>query len=259
MNNPIMEASSVSTLDPTMVRALERGMDPARVPAHVAIIMDGNGRWATRQGQERLAGHHEGYRTLRDVLMHAKELGVQYLTVYAFSTENWRRPESEVSGLMTLLATAARDELRTMVQNNVRFRIAGRVHELNDELRQALVSAVEFTQGNTGIVLTLAVNYGGRAEIVDAVRRLVADGVPPEQIDEEAIAARLYNPEIPEPDLVIRTAGEMRSSNFLTWQSAYSELVVLPCSWPEFDEEQLIDAVLEYQRRTRKFGGISSN
>lgn len=218
--------------------------------------MDGNGRWAKRKGLGRLLGHREGYKTLRRVLLAASELGIRYLTVYAFSAENWRRPESEVSGLMKLIETAAREELRTMHRNNVRVRVAGRLGEVPAGLREALEHGIETTSKNTGITFTLAVNYGGRAEIVDAVRDLVGSGVGPNEIDEEAIAAHLYNPDQPEPDLMIRTAGEMRWSNFLLWQGAYCELYVTEKTWPEFGEPELIEAVRTYQARTRKFGAV---
>lgn len=226
------------------------------LPQHVAIIMDGNGRWARSKGWGRLLGHREGYRTLRRVLLAASELGVRYLTVYAFSAENWRRPQDEVSGLMALIEQAAKDELRTMHQNNVRVKVAGRLEDVPETLRRALVAGIETTRANSGITFTLAVNYGGRAEIVDAVRDIVASGVEPEDITEELISAHLYNPEQPEPDLMVRTAGEMRWSNFLIWQSAYCELFVTDVAWPDFQPVHLLEAVREYQRRTRKFGAV---
>ncbi len=218
--------------------------------------MDGNGRWAKAKGWARLLGHREGYRRLRKVLLDASELGIEYLTVYAFSAENWRRPQDEVDGLMRLIEGAARDELRAMHQNGVRVAVAGRTDELPEGLRRALEEGVETTAENRGITFTLAVNYGGRAEIVDAVRDLVASGIEPGDVTEEIISAHLYNPHHPEPDLIVRTAGEMRVSNFLLWQGAYAELYVTPKTWPEFGTEELLDAVLTYQRRHRKFGGV---
>ncbi|MBS1717756.1 MAG: di-trans,poly-cis-decaprenylcistransferase [Armatimonadetes bacterium] len=218
--------------------------------------MDGNGRWARRNGLARLLGHREGYRALRGVLLTAAELGIKYLTVYAFSAENWRRPSDEVDGLMKLIEKAARDELRAMHQNNVRVNVSGRIDEVPAGLRNALESGVETTKDNTGITFTLAVNYGGRAEIVDAIKRIVQDGVKAEDISEELVQKYLYNPQHPDPDLMIRTAGEMRWSNFLIWQAAYAELVVTDVTWPEFGETQLLGAVKEYQRRTRKFGAV---
>jgi len=243
-------------MNPTQQQADQRGIDLQALPVHVAVIMDGNGRWANKKGLGRLLGHREGYRTLRSVLLNASELGIRYLTVYAFSAENWRRPSDEVDGLMKLIERAARDELRVMHKNNVRVRVAGRLEELPPTLREALESGIETTQNNTGITFTLAVNYGGRAEIVDAVRDIVASGMEPEQVTEELIAAHLYNPDIPEPDLMIRTAGEMRWSNFLIWQAAYSELFVTDRTWPEFELDHLLSAVEAYQRRVRKFGGL---
>lgn len=232
-------------------------MDLAALPRHVGVIMDGNGRWAKAKGWARLLGHREGYRRLRKVLLDASELGIEYLTVYAFSAENWRRPQDEVDGLMRLIEGAARDELRAMHQNGVRVAVAGRTEELPAGLRRALEDGVETTRANTGITFTLAVNYGGRAEIVDAIKDLVAAGIEPEDVTEEIVSAHLYNPDHPEPDLIIRTAGEMRVSNFLLWQGAYAELYVTPKTWPEFGTDELLDAVLTYQRRTRKFGGVA--
>lgn len=245
--------------DPNDVRTLaeQLGLDLKRLPRHVGIIMDGNGRWATQRGMPRLLGHREGYKTLRTVLLAANDIGIQYLTVYAFSAENWRRPEEEVSGLMDLITQAAIDELRVMHQNNVRVLVAGRIEEVPQRLQEALRKGVETTANNTGITFTLAINYGGRAEVVDAVRRLLAEGARPDEITEEAISERLYLPDVPEPDLLIRTAGEMRLSNFLLWQGAYAELVVLPMPWPEFDAQALIGACRQYQSRVRKFGGVS--
>lgn len=232
------------------------GIQLDALPVHAAIIMDGNGRWARKRGLARLLGHREGYKTLRRVLLDCADVGIHYLTVYAFSSENWRRPAEEVAGLMKLIETAARDELRAMHQNNVRVRIAGRIHELPEGLQKALQDGVSLTAGNTGITFTLAVNYGGRAEIVDAVRQLVKSGAKPDDITEESIAANLYNPDIPDPDLMIRTAGEMRWSNFLVWQSSYCELFVTYKTWPEFGTEQLLEAIDQYQTRTRKFGAV---
>lgn len=243
-------------MNPTQQQADRRGIDLQALPVHVAVIMDGNGRWANKKGLGRLLGHREGYRTLRSVLLNASELGIRYLTVYAFSAENWRRPSDEVDGLMKLIERAARDELRVMHKNNVRVRVAGRLDELPPSLREALESGIETTKNNTGITFTLAVNYGGRAEIVDAVRDIVASGMEPEQVTEELIAAHLYNPDIPEPDLMIRTAGEMRWSNFLIWQAAYAELFVTESTWPEFELDHLLSAVEAFQRRIRKFGGL---
>lgn len=219
--------------------------------------MDGNGRWAQQRGLPRLLGHREGYKTLRSVLLNASERGVRYLTVYAFSAENWRRPKDEVDGLMKLIERAARDELRVMHKNGVRVRVAGRMDELPAGLRQALEDGMATTADNTGITFTLAINYGGRAEIVDALRKIVGEGIPAAEIDEDTVAAHLYNPDHPEPDLMIRTAGEMRWSNFLLWQSAYAELYVTEKTWPEFDAKELDRAIEAFAGRTRKFGALA--
>jgi undecaprenyl diphosphate synthase len=237
-------------------KAVALGIDLDRLPNHVAIIMDGNGRWAGKRGLGRLLGHREGYRTLRSALLNASELGIRYLTVYAFSAENWRRPEDEVAGLMRLIEQAARDELRAMHQNNVRIQVAGRVDDVPTGLRQALLNGIETTRQNTGITFTLAINYGGRAEIVDAIKDIVASGTDPEDVTEELVSAHLYNPSHPDPDLMIRTAGEMRWSNFLIWQAAYCELYVTDVAWPDFSDKELLDAVKTYQGRTRKFGAV---
>lgn len=218
--------------------------------------MDGNGRWAKSKGFQRLLGHREGYKTLRSVLLTASELGIRYLTVYAFSAENWRRPKDEVDGLMKLIERAARDELRVMHQNNVRVAVSGRIEEVPEGLREALENGIDTTKDNTGITFTLAINYGGRAEIIDAVKGILKKGLQESEISEESFKNFLYNPSHPEPDLMIRTAGEMRWSNFLIWQAAYSELVVTEKPWPEFDESELLFAVSEYQKRTRKFGAV---
>lgn len=243
-------------LNTVQVKAQSHGIELSLIPAHIAVIMDGNGRWAKAKGLPRLLGHREGYKTLRKVLLAASELGVRYLTVYAFSAENWRRPEDEVAGLMKLIEKAARDELRLMHQNNVRVNVSGRMDQLPTGLREALFSGMDTTAENTGITFTLAVNYGGRAEIVDAIKDLIAAEFEPQDITEDLVAAHLYNPHHPDPDLMIRTAGEMRWSNFLLWQGAYTELFVTEATWPEFTEDILLEAVLTYQGRTRKFGAV---
>lgn len=216
--------------------------------------MDGNGRWATERGLPRLMGHTEGYKTLRNVLLAANELGIKVLTVYAFSAENWRRPKEEVDGLMKLITQAAIEELRVMHQNNVRVRASGRLSELPTDLQEALTNGIETTKNNTGITFVLAINYGGRTEIIDAANAAFANGIT--TLTEELMNRFLYNPDIPEPDLLIRTAGEMRLSNFLLWQGAYSELLVTQKTWPEFSPEDLKAACEEYSKRTRKFGAV---
>ena len=235
-------------------------LDPSRIPAHIAIIMDGNGRWARARGEDRLVGHWEGYRTLKRIVYAADELGVRYLTVYGFSSENWRRPELEVSGLMHLMLQAMRNEVEELIQNGIRVVVSGRLDELPGDLRAEFQSAMARTVGNTRLTFNLAINYGGRAEIVDAVRRLaceVRDGVlRPEDVTEAGIAERLYAPAIPDPDLLVRTAGEMRLSNFLLWETAYAEIWVTPTLWPDFTREDLSDAIRAYQKRVRKFGAV---
>jgi undecaprenyl diphosphate synthase len=246
----------------TTLSVVERaGLDPARIPAHVAIIMDGNGRWARAQGKDRLFGHWQGYRTLKEIVYDADELGVRYLTVYGFSSENWRRPQEEVGGLMDLMLDAMRAEIEELIQNRVRVRVSGRLHELPPALRAEFEDAMRRTEGfHDRLTFNLAINYGGRAEVVDAVRALAEKAqrgeLAPEAVDEAAIAAHLYAPDIPDPDLLIRTAGELRLSNFLLWETAYSEIYVTPTCWPDFDRDHLIAALADYQRRTRKFGAV---
>ncbi|HEV2474738.1 MAG TPA: polyprenyl diphosphate synthase [Chthonomonadales bacterium] len=236
-------------------------LDPARVPAHIAIIMDGNGRWAEARGEDRAAGHYQGYRTLKEIVYAADEIGVRYLTVYGFSSENWRRPVTEVGGLMELMLGAMRAEIEELVQNRNRVRVCGRLADLPDDLRREFEEAMRRTDGFTRMTFNLAINYGGRAEVVDSVRTIAAlvkaGRLAPEDIDESHITAHLYAPDMPDPDLLIRTAGELRLSNFLLWETAYSEIYVTPTCWPDFTREELVAAIMEYQRRTRKFGGLS--
>jgi undecaprenyl diphosphate synthase len=240
--------------------AEQAGLDPARIPAHVAIIMDGNGRWARARGKSRLAGHDQGYRTLKNIVYAADELGVRYLTVYGFSSENWRRPADEVGGLMELMLHAMRAEIEELIENHIRVRVSGRLHELPPDLRAEFERAMERTAGFTRMTFNLAINYGGRAEVVDAVRALAEKArqghLPPDSIDDAMIAAHLYSPDIPDPDLLIRTAGELRLSNFLLWETAYSEIYVTPTCWPDFDRDHLIAALADYQKRVRRFGAV---
>ena len=240
--------------------AEQAGLDPTRIPVHVAIIMDGNGRWARTQGKDRLVGHWQGYRTLKDIVYAADELGVRYLTVYGFSSENWRRPQEEVGGLMELMLEAMRTEIEELIQNRVRVRVSGRMRDLPNALRAEFEDAMQRTADCTRLTFNLAINYGGRAEVVDAVQALMGKvqrgELSLEALDEEAISAHLYSPDIPDPDLLIRTAGELRLSNFLLWETAYSEIYVTPTCWPDFDRAHLIAALADYQRRTRKFGAV---
>ncbi|HET7466048.1 MAG TPA: polyprenyl diphosphate synthase [Candidatus Dormibacteraeota bacterium] len=225
------------------------------VPRHIGIIMDGNGRWARGKGHPASFGHRAGVRAIKRVLEGCEQLGVEILSVYAFSTENWSRPRAEVRALMRLFHETMQREIDEMHRRGVRIVVSGRRDELSQRMRERLDEAIARTSRNTNGVLNVCLNYGGRAEIVDAVRRIAADGLTAEQIDEAAIASRLYNPELPDPDLIIRTAGEHRVSNFLLWQSAYSEMVVTNRLWPDFDVEDLKAAIAEYGSRVRRFGG----
>ncbi len=232
-------------------------LDPRRIPAHVALVMDGNGRWATRRGLKRTEGHEAGEEALFDTVEGGLELGLDWMTVYAFSTENWRRPTDEVRYLMGFnerLLVRRRDELH---ERGVRMRFVGRRDwRVPKRLLRRMDESIALTQHNTTMTLTIAFNYGGRAEIVDAVRSIVREGIAPEKIDERTIAKRLYDPSMPEPDLMVRTSGEYRISNFLLWELAYSELVFTDVLWPDFRREHLFAAVDEYQRRDRRFGGV---
>jgi len=232
------------------------------LPTHVAIIMDGNGRWAAQRGLPRFEGHRKGIEAIRRAVRTATELGIRYLTVYSFSAENWRRPEEEVSFLMSLLKRFVRHDLAELHSNNVRVRIIGEREGLASDIRLLLDEAEQLTRANTGLTLVIAFNYGGRQEIVSAVRalaqRVKAGLLDPEAIDMDMVGAALDSHDIPDPDLVIRTSGEQRVSNFLTWQTAYSEFVFLPVFWPDFDETSFKTALDEYRRRDRRFGGLSA-
>lgn len=234
------------------------GVDMSKVPTHVACVMDGNGRWAQQRGLPRTDGHAAGEEALFDAVEGALDLGIGWLTVYAFSTENWRRPADEVRFLMNFnesLLVRRRDELH---ERGVRMRFAGRRDwRVPKRLLRRMDEAAELTEKNDTMTFTIAFNYGGRAEIVDAVRELVAQGVRPESIDEKAIRRHLYLPDMPDPDLMIRTSGEYRLSNFLLWEIAYSELVFTEVLWPDFRREHLFEAVREYQRRERRFGDVT--
>jgi undecaprenyl diphosphate synthase len=217
--------------------------------------MDGNGRWARRRGHPASFGHRAGVRAIKRVLDGCEQLGVHALSVYAFSTENWSRPRAEVRALMRLFHETMQREIDEMHRRGVRIVVSGRRDGLSPRMRQRIEESITLTSKNTNGVLNVCLNYGGRAEIVDAVRRLVEAGTPPDQIDEAAIASRLYNPDLPDPDLIIRTAGESRVSNFLLWQSAYSEMLVSETLWPDFDVEDLKAAIADYNSRIRRFGG----
>lgn len=228
------------------------------VPRHVAIIMDGNGRWATRRGLPRLAGHEAGTENIRRITFKAGDLGIKYLTLWAFSTENWRRPENEVQGILRILANAIAVETEELHKNGAQLRHIGNLDGLSPELQASIHHAIELTAKNERIVLTLAFNYGGRAEIIQAIQRMIADGVQPDDVTEDLVDRYLYTKDLPEPDLVIRTSGEQRTSNFLLWQAAYAEYYFPPVLWPDFGPNDLEQAIYEYQRRERRFGGITS-
>ena len=229
---------------------------PGQVPLHVAIIMDGNGRWARRRGLPRLAGHRAGVDNLRRVLEAATEFGIRYLTIYAFSTENWSRPPDEVRGLLNILEDVIDRELQSLNKNGVQLRHIGRLERLSPELQAKVHQAVELTQHNERLVLNIAWNYGGRDEIVQAVRRMMQSGVLPDEVDEDLVSQYLYTVGIPDPDLIIRTSGELRVSNFLIWQGAYAEWYVTPTYWPDFGRDELLEALWEYARRDRRFGRV---
>ncbi len=231
---------------------------PETVPTHVAIIMDGNGRWARERHLPRLAGHRAGVENLRRVLRASADFGIAYLTIYAFSTENWERPSIEVRGLMNILDDVIDRELVEMHENGVQLRHIGRLEGLRPELQEKVRHAVELTKDNTNLVLNVAWNYGGRDEIIHAVQGMIEDGVDPADIDEDLIHQYLFTSDSPDPDLVIRTSGELRVSNFLIWQSAYSEWVFPDTLWPDFGPEELRAALWDYARRERRFGAVSA-
>lgn len=229
---------------------------PDKVPTHVAIIMDGNGRWARARGLPRLAGHHAGVDNLRRVLEACVEFGIQYLTIYAFSTENWNRPMEEVRGLMNILEEVIDRELQKLNENGVQLRHIGRLERLRPEIQEKVRHAIELTRNNQKLVLNIAWNYGGRAEIVDAIQQIVADSISQDEVEEDLVSSYLYTAGCPDPDLIIRTAGELRASNFLIWQGAYSEWYIASTYWPDFDREELFKALCEYASRERRFGRV---
>jgi len=236
---------------------LARAIDPARLPAHIAIIMDGNGRWAKNRHLPRVSGHKAGVTAVRITVETCAQLGLQALTLYAFSVENWKRPRAEVETLWRLLRHYLGAELPTMMKHDIRFGAIGRLDALPAFVRGELEEVIRRTEANRGLRLNLAINYGGRAEIVDAVKALLEDArAGRTEINEAAISARLYTAGMPDPDLLIRTSGEMRVSNFLLWQIAYAELYVTHTLWPDFTRAELLEAILDYQRRDRRFGGL---
>jgi undecaprenyl diphosphate synthase len=234
-------------------------IDEKRLPKHIAVIMDGNGRWAGLRKLPRVAGHRAGIDAVREIVKDSSRLGIEILTLYAFSVENWKRPRSEVRTLMALLKRFIRRELDSIHKNNIKFQTIGRVQELDDSVRMELDHAIKVTEQNTGMRLNIALNYGGRAELVDAFNRLLQQHIKTKDkspVTEELISQSLYTSEIPDPDLLIRTSGEMRISNFLLWQIAYSELYVTPTFWPDFRFKHLLEALVDYQKRDRRYGGI---
>jgi undecaprenyl diphosphate synthase len=236
------------------------GIDPKRIPRHVAAVMDGNGRWATQRGLKRTEGHAAGEHALFDTLDGAIELGIEWFTVYAFSTENWKRPPDEVRFLMGFNKGILDRHAQDLHARNVRIQFIGRRDwRVPKGVLRRIEWAEDLTKDNTGLTFTIAFNYGGRAEIVDAVKQLVADGVKPDDVDEKAIRARLYDPRMPDPELMVRTSGEFRISNYLLWELAYSELVFTDVLWPDFRKEHLVEAIREFQARERRFGKVSSS
>jgi undecaprenyl diphosphate synthase len=237
------------------------GLDPSRLPVHAAVIMDGNGRWAQKRMLNRVKGHERGADTVRAVVRASREIGIQYLTLYAFSTENWQRPKSEVKALMTLLKRFLASERKEMVENNIQLRVLGQIHHLPEDVREGLTDVMAETSKNDGMCLCLALSYGARSEIVEAARNLARqvkeERMEPEDITEELFSQNLYTHGIPDPELLIRTSGEYRISNFLLWQIAYSEIFVTPTLWPDFTREEFIGILKDFQRRERRFGKVA--
>jgi undecaprenyl diphosphate synthase len=238
--------------------ALAHRIDFGRLPRHVAIIMDGNGRWAATRHLPRVEGHRAGIDAVRDTVETSARLGISVLTLYAFSVENWKRPDTEISALMGLLKHYLRLELKTLLRNNIRFHVIGQPDRLGKDIHDELKMAEDRTSGNTGMIFNIALSYGGRAEIVDAARRALRAGCDPATLDEETFASFLYTAGQPDPDLLIRTSGEMRVSNFLLWQIAYAEIWVTDALWPDFRARHLLEAVVDYQKRDRRYGAIDS-
>jgi undecaprenyl diphosphate synthase len=238
----------------SQVRDDEQYPSLERVPRHVGIIMDGNGRWARAQGLPRSAGHRAGTENLRRLLRAAVEFGIETLTIYAFSTENWGRPAGEVRVLLSILERVIDRELSELHEEGVQLRHMGRLERIPQGLQRKVLDAIELTKNNQRLILNVAFDYGGRAELVDAIRRIITDGVPAEQVDEALVSRYLYTAQLPDPDLIIRTSGEMRISNFLIWQGAYAEFYVTPTLWPDFDKDELYKALEHYSQRERRYG-----
>lgn len=226
------------------------------IPRHIAFIMDGNGRWAEKRGLPRHKGHEAGVKNIRPIIKYLGQHGIEYITLYTFSTENWNRPDDEVNGLFHLLEEVIQEESRELHENNVRILHIGSLKGITSKLKKSINEAIDLTSENTGLTVGVAFNYGGRAEIIEAVRRLIVDGVQPQKIDENLFEQYLYTADFPEVDMVIRTGGEFRTSNFLIWQAAYSEYYFTSILWPDFNEKNLKKALSTYSRRQRRFGGL---
>ena len=250
--SPVSEAKHTSSA----VSARSAPAYTAAIPRHVAIIMDGNGRWAAQRGLPRLSGHQHGTDNIRRITTAAAEIGVEYLTLWAFSTDNWRRPADEIDGILRILAGVIERETDELHRQGAQLRHIGSLEGLDSELQTAVLSAIERTRNNRRLILTLAFNYSGRQELLAAIKSLVASGVSAAAVDEETLQAHLFTRDLPDPDLIIRTSGEHRLSNFLLWQSAYSEFFFTPTLWPDFSADDLCEAVREYGRRERRFGGV---
>jgi len=235
-------------------------LDPAKLPSHVAVIMDGNGRWAKKRLLNRIQGHEKGSKTVRAIVRACREIGISYLTLYAFSTENWQRPQSEVLALMTLLKKFLESEKKEMLDNNIRLYAIGQIERLPENVRQTLHNVMALTKNNNGMTLNLALSYGGRAEIVKMVKEIAIKAkegrIGPDSITPEIISEHLYTHQMPDPDLLIRTSGEMRISNFLLWQIAYSEIYITDTLWPDFGKDEFVQILKDYQQRERRFGKV---
>ncbi|MGE5138150.1 MAG: isoprenyl transferase [Rudaea sp.] len=241
-----------------VLKGEQQKIELPKIPAHVGIIMDGNGRWARARGLPRIVGHRQGTENIRRVLNASVEFGIRVLTIYAFSTENWGRPPDEVRGLMTILEQTIEREVPELHKNGVQLRHIGRLEGLSPKLQRSVRDAIELTRDNDRIILNVAFNYGGRGEIVDAVRRMIAEGVTPDQVTEDLIARYLYTEGLPDPDLIIRTGGEMRLSNYLIWQAAYAEYYSTDAFWPDFDRDELYRALVAFNQRQRRFGKLEN-
>jgi undecaprenyl diphosphate synthase len=232
-------------------------LPPDKIPIHVAIIMDGNGRWALSRGLPRLAGHRAGTENLRRIIRASVEFGVKYLTIYAFSTENWGRPTEEVQGLMRILEDVIDKELEELHKEGVQLRHIGRLERLDPKIQEKVLYAIDLTKHNERLILNVAFNYGGRDEIAHAIQRIIEDGIPASDVTDELVSQYLYTAGVPDPDLIIRTSGELRVSNFLIWQAAYSEWYITPTYWPDFDKEEYHQALIEFAQRDRRYGGVT--